>query len=185
MKKLQLFTVILLAFSLFSSRSFAEMLLPVVFTPFDFVYEAASNSDPLRPAHTFPEGVADGHDIWTFDFSAFDPLYFLDTTLTLGDDCCEPDNHQVYWDGISLGETGLGIPGEWSFETTPDVHTLEVEWLNPIPGGALYNISLYVQTGSAIPAQLDEPFVASIFGFSMMGLGIARRKRKRPNDCNV
>jgi len=169
MKATKLF--ILIGTLLFSGLSSAELITPVVLTPSNTSFSASAEFDPTYPARTYP----DDHDVWTFDLSAFDPNFLVSTDLSLGDYCCYADNYDLYWDGSFLGNTGVGTVGSFSFDVTAGIHTLEVDWLNPIAGGSWYNISIDVASG---PAVVPEPSTYLLFGIGLLGLIGISRKRK-------
>lgn len=161
----------------FASSSSAENISPVILTPTDSLFTATPNApDPtLYPNLTFEPGAGDGPDIWTFDLGAFDPVFFVSITLELGDFCCHADDYELYWDDELLGNTGVGSIGLFEFDTTAEIHTLEIIWLNPIQGGSFYNISIEAAPGDAV---VPAPAAIWLFGSGLICLiGTARRKK--------
>ena len=160
----------------FASSSIAENISPVILTPTDSLFSATPNTNPsLYPNLTFEPGAGDGPDIWTFNLGAFDTDFFVSTTVELVDFCCHADDYELYWDGELLGNTGAGIIGLFEFDTTAEIHALEIIWLNPIEGGSFYNISIEVALGDAV---VPVPAAIWLFGSGLFGLiGLARRKK--------
>lgn len=174
MSKLKIILAFIVLF--YTSISTAEMLTPLVLTPASPAFSTGSTANATYPAWTYEAGVSDGHDIWTIDLTAFDPNFLVSTNLTIGDYCCHADNYEIFWDSASLGETGFGVQKLFQFDTTAAIHTLEIAWLNPIPGGSWYNINIEVASVSAIPV----PAAFWLFGTALVGfVGISRRRKVR------
>lgn len=153
---------------LFSSLSQAELITPVVLSPLNSSFSAIANQNTTYPAWVY-EG---DNDIWTFDLTAFDTN--ASANLTIRDYAAPADDYNVYLDGVLLGNTGFGVEKLFQFETSAAIHTVGVEWLNPIAGGSWYIISIDV-TPSAVPV----PAAAWLFGSGLIGLvGLAKRKSK-------
>lgn len=75
-----------------------------------------------------------------------------------------------------LGNTGFGTAGAFAFDALAGLHTLEVEWLNPIPGGSWYKIDIDIARGpalSTVPLPAGLPLFAAGIGL----LAWMRRKR--------
>ena len=150
----------------------AESIPVVILDKDNNNYSTSANNDPLREALTYQAGVADGHDIWTFDLSAFDQSGPVSISLWLQDTGWDPDNHNAYWDGTLLGQTGVATRGSWSFEASAGLHQMEVEWLNPIAGGAWYDLSITAVQPVPVPA------AAWLFGSALVGLAGFKRKQR-------
>lgn len=155
----------------------AELIETVYLSPLDNSYTTSITDDPLRHAWTYPsdDELGDGHDIWTIDTRAFDENYYIDFVLSIQDSGWHPDNHRIYWNSIVLGETGFGTRGEWSFQALAGVHSIELEWLNPIPGGAWYQIDI-VATQGALIQRVPEPNLLALFSLGVFGLLCTRRR---------
>ena len=166
----------LLISGLFSSSSFAELISPVVLTPASNAYSTGATSDPLRHAWTYEAGAGDGHDIWTFDMTGFDSNYLVTTSLYLQDYCCHADNYNLYWDSVFIGSTGIGTAFNSTFDTTAGIHTLEIEWTNPIPGGSWYNIAIDTTQGPLVTNGVPVPPTAALMLLGALGL-VYRRQR--------
>ena len=160
-----------------NSPSFAESLPTLSLSPSSNSFSTSANNNPTYPAWTYPTD----HDIWTFDLTAFDPNYLVSIDLTLGDYCCHADDYNLYWDGSSIGTTGFGIQKLFELDTTAAIHTLEVDWLNPISGGSWYNISINALS-SEIPSVGEVPIPAAAFMFAPALLGFMGLRRKAKNS---
>lgn len=170
----------LLAFTalLFTSNSMAELLPVLTLSPGSPQFSTSREFNPAYPAWTYPAGDADGHDVWTFDLTAFDSNFPVSTDLTLGDYCCHQDDYNIYWDNVLLGNTGLAVQRLFEFDTTAAIHMLEIEWLNPIPGGSWYNIDIRVAGGPPVGSVVPVPAAAWLFGTALIGLlGIGKRRQ--------
>ena len=174
----------------------AELIQEVVLSSGSNTYSTSATSDSLRHAWVYaaPYDDGSGDDIWNFDLTAFDANYYVNTSVSVQDYCCHADDYNLYWDGILLGNTGLGTLGEFSFDTTSSDHQLTVEWLNPILGGSWYNIFIEANQGSLVPGDNDGgggddgdggdggntttvpvPSIIALFVAGLFGLGFARR----------
>ncbi len=160
-----------------SSLSRAELIETVHLLPTNNSYATNTTDDPLRHAWTYPlnDALGDGHDIWTIDTNAFDANYYINIVLGIEDSGWHPDNHRIHWDNIVLGETGFGTRGEWSFAALTGVHTIELEWLNPIPGGAWYQIDITATQGALIQS-VSEPGLLVLLSLGAFGLAWSRKR---------
>ena len=165
----------------YSSISSAELLTPLALTPASPTFSTGATANSTYPAWTYEAGAGDGHDIWTIDLTAFDSNFLVSTDLTIGDYCCHADNYEIFWDSSSLGETGLAVQKLFQFDTTAAIHTLEIDWLNPIDGGSWYNISIAVAEGDRIPGNIPAvpvPAAFWLFGTALIGfIGMSRRTK--------
>ena len=162
----------------YSSISSAELITPLVLTPASPSFSTSKNNNPTYPAWTYETGAGDGHDIWTIDLTGFDSNFLVSTDLIIGDYCCHVDNYEIFWDSSSLGETGFGVQKLFQFDTSAAIHTLEIDWLNPIPGGSWYNISIEVAEGGRIIPAVPVPAAVWLFGSALIGfVGMSRRRK--------
>jgi hypothetical protein len=162
----------------YASLSSAEMLTPLALTPASPTFSTGATANPTYPAWTYETGAGDGHDIWTIDLTAFDANFLVSMDLTIGDYCCHADNYEVFWNSSSLGETGFGVQKLFQFDTTAAIHTLEIDWLNPISGGSWYNIGISATEGPGNVPAVPVPAAVWLFGTALLGLvGLGKRRK--------
>jgi hypothetical protein len=143
---------------------------PIAITAGSSHFEAHDDSTPPYKAWVYPNNP----DVWTFNFSSFPSPVAI--TLSVSDNFPSvPDDYNVYWDGVLLGNTQTASPG-WTFlfDTAAAAHTLTVEYVNqntgltPSPGGSYYNLVL-----DATPVPL--PSTLLLLGPALVGLWGLRR----------
>lgn len=176
MKKFFFIAAILILGFFVNLPVFAETLPVLVLTPSSNSFSTSAEFNSTYPARTY----GDDNDIWTFDLTAFDHNYLVSIDLTLGDYCCDADNYELFWDGSSIGETGIAVQKLFELDVSAAIHTLEIDWLNPIRGGSWYNISIEA-TQSTIPTSaVPVPAAVWLMGSGLVGLlGFSRKSKVR------
>ena len=144
--------------------------------------------DPLNPHFEAHDGFNYAHtyvgnpDIWNFDFSGFSSG-MVSITLKVDDYYPPyPDDYNLYWDGVLLGNTISPYDGYvFNFDTTSFLHALTVEYANiqliswtPSSGGSYYDLWLdAVSSTTPVP----EPSTLLLVGSGLAGLVGLGRKR--------
>lgn len=172
MKKIGVLAIILSVW--FGQQAMAETLSVISLGPGTTNFNTTGANTAAYPAWTY----GGDSDVWQFDLTAFAPNTQISTSFIVQDAyLSHADDYNLYWDGSLLGNTGVGGAGVFGFDALAGLHTLEVEWLNPIPGGSWYHINIDIARGPAL-STVPLPATLPLFG---VGLGIlvwVRRKQK-------
>jgi len=130
---------------------------------------------PTQNAHTY---IGDP-DIWVIDFSSFLPNN-VEISLKVDDYYPPyPDDYNLYWDGILLGNTISPYNGQvFQFNTSSNTHSLTVEYVNIQPGSGVLSTggSHYDLWLTASPTPTPVPAAVWLLGPGLLGLIGLRRK---------